>query len=201
MPERSADVLARRIAAFGLPGAAQKGPVVVSDHDWRHFVECLYSERITGLAVAAVAGVLKLSEEQSVDLMTGHKAAMAWALMVERTVLSVAEDLDAAGIPFVLLKGASLARTMYPDPEWRAFGDLDLLVRPRTGGVRVRCSSVADWSASYRSRAADSTSASARRPCSRAPTGSRSTCTRGSSWVRSACGWIWTSSSSTPLRS
>ena len=130
MPETRPDVLARRIAGFGLPGTMQPVPFVVSDHDWRSLIEWVYGERITGLAVAAVeAGMLKLSEEQNVDLITGHRAAMAWALMVERTVLSVAEDLDAAGVPFVLLKGASLARTVYPDPEWRAFGDLDLLVR------------------------------------------------------------------------
>jgi hypothetical protein len=32
-------------------------------------------------------------------------------------------------VQFVVLKGPALAHTFYPDPSWRFFGDLDLLVR------------------------------------------------------------------------
>ena len=36
--------------------------------------------------------------------------------------------LDGAGIPMRILKGPSLSRTVYPEPEQRLFGDVDILV-------------------------------------------------------------------------
>jgi hypothetical protein len=41
----------------------------------------------------------------------------------------VIADLAAVGIETRLLKGAATARLDYPDPAWRSFGDVDLLVR------------------------------------------------------------------------
>lgn len=38
--------------------------------------------------------------------------------------------LRAAAVPAVLLKGAALAKWLYPDPALRPFGDVDLLVHP-----------------------------------------------------------------------
>ncbi len=40
----------------------------------------------------------------------------------------ILEALGEAGIPVIVLKGAALAQTLYPDPALRPMGDLDLLV-------------------------------------------------------------------------
>ncbi|MEX2628336.1 MAG: nucleotidyltransferase family protein [Tistlia sp.] len=44
---------------------------------------------------------------------------------------SVLADILEAGIPIVALKGFASAYQLFPDPDLRAMGDLDLLVRPR----------------------------------------------------------------------
>ncbi len=41
-----------------------------------------------------------------------------------------------AEIPVIVLKGAALAQTLYPDPGLRPMGDLDLFVRPEDFNVR-----------------------------------------------------------------
>lgn len=49
----------------------------------------------------------------------------------------VVARLARAGIPFACLKGFATAHTLYPDPDLRTFGDLDLLVRPSDRGRLV----------------------------------------------------------------
>jgi hypothetical protein len=50
--------------------------------------------------------------------------------------LQCVRAIDAAGIPAVYLKGFANAHTLYPDPDLRLFGDLDILVRqPDLGRV------------------------------------------------------------------
>jgi hypothetical protein len=50
-------------------------------------------------------------------------------LAVERGLIEISEEFQSAAVEFVVLKGPALAHTVYPDPAWRFFGDLDLLVR------------------------------------------------------------------------
>lgn len=38
--------------------------------------------------------------------------------------------LQEAGIPYLILKGAALAHSVYPDPAWRPMDDFDVLVKP-----------------------------------------------------------------------
>src|SRR5450759_3717567 len=42
----------------------------------------------------------------------------------------ILEAFEVAHIPVMVLKGADLATTMYPRPELRHFGDVDLMVQP-----------------------------------------------------------------------
>jgi putative nucleotidyltransferase-like protein len=136
-------VMARRIAAFGLPGHEDTIPFPIADDRWPALVATLTQERCTGLAVAAAeSGWLQLSPEQLRDLFTRHREAMVQVLGMERKLLVLANALDQASVGFVLLKGASLARSVYPNPSWRAFGDLDVLVQ--TGDWRRACSVLRD---------------------------------------------------------
>jgi len=57
-------------------------------------------------------------------------AARARHLMMLRALGAVLEWLAHDGIPAVVLKAPALAERVYPDPAWRPFADLDILVRP-----------------------------------------------------------------------
>ena len=119
---------ANRIASFGLFEYME--PVDARDHDWRRLGSTLTTHRLTGVAWAATeGGALLLTEEQRTDLLDRHRGAMFAALNIERKLLRTADTLEDAGIRPVVLKGPALAHALYPDPSWRAFGDLDLLVR------------------------------------------------------------------------
>jgi hypothetical protein len=97
---------------------------------WRSFLTSLDMQRLTGVAQAAAeSGVLVLDEGQREDLTAHQGEAMLWALAVERKLLTLADLFADAGIEVVALKGPTMAHTVYPDPSWRPFGDLDLLVR------------------------------------------------------------------------
>ena len=122
--------LARRVAAFGLAGAPAPDPVVPSDHMWTRLFGLVQDERITGLAIESVAeGWLDLTDEQTEQLFAAHRDAMMWALLIERKLVGLADEFARDGIGFAVLKGASVARTVYAEPCLRSFGDVDLLVR------------------------------------------------------------------------
>jgi hypothetical protein len=125
--------LVRRIAAFGLPGADHHPPPpVMATEEWDLLLSTLESRRITGFALAAAeSGWLELTADQAESLLKAHRQAMLSPLAVERGLLEISAELDGAGVDFVVLKGPALAHTVYPDPSWRFFGDLDLLVRGR----------------------------------------------------------------------
>lgn len=125
------EVIARRVAAFGLPdGASGSAPISPDDQEWHLVLARLREEHTTGFAVAgAEAGWLDLSAEQMDLLLEAHRLAMLAPLAVERGLLELATEFDAGDVEFVVLKGPALAHTVYPDPSWRYFGDLDLLVR------------------------------------------------------------------------
>jgi hypothetical protein len=122
--------LARRIASFGMPGAPHPESVTLSDQRWEQLFVLVQGERITGPALESVAdGWLDLTDEQTERLYTAHRDAMTWSLLLERKLVALAEAFDRDAIGFAVLKGASVARTMYSEPCLRSFGDVDLLVR------------------------------------------------------------------------
>ena len=55
---------------------------------------------------------------------------MEHLLRLERAGLDVVRLLVDEGIDSVVLKGMALANTVYADPGWRSFGDVDVLVEP-----------------------------------------------------------------------
>lgn len=123
--------LALRVAGYGLPGHGA-AVIEVPKEDWDSFLLTLDSQRLTGVAAAASQdGTLRLSDEQLEELVDHHGHAMLWSLVVERKLLSLADRFDEAGIEFIALKGSTMAHTVYPDPSWRPFADVDLLVRTR----------------------------------------------------------------------
>ncbi len=121
--------LIRRIAAHGLEAEGERPPEEVSADDWPIVLDQLAGERLTGIAVAAAMDErLLLSELQARALLDRHRESMLVALALERRLLDVASAFRDEGIDVVVLKGPAVAHTFYPDPAWRNFGDLDLLV-------------------------------------------------------------------------
>jgi len=62
-------------------------------------------------------------------LQADYYTAAARSLFRERQLEQLLEALDSAGVQVVLLKGAALFKTVYPNPGLRTMGDLDLWVR------------------------------------------------------------------------
>jgi hypothetical protein len=120
--------LATRVAGFGLPG--QREALSIDAAAWPSVAAVLSSRRLTGIALAAMdADQLRLPNEAERDLVERHREQMVHSLALERRLLALGEAFDQAGLPFVALKGPAIAHTMYPDPSWRPFADVDVLVR------------------------------------------------------------------------
>lgn len=88
-----------------------------------------------------VAGFLARSFEQSGRLATLSEAvrnqlrqalidAQFARVTVDQTVRAAREGLEHEKVPFLLLKGAALGWSVYPDPVLRQMTDVDLLVAP-----------------------------------------------------------------------
>lgn len=117
-----------RIAAHGLDFAHDRFPVCATDQ-WPGVYRYIVGQRLTGLAVAACdAGELLIEEHERRELDDAQRTAMIQALEIESSSRAIVDALAGAGIRAVMLKGAALAHTVYPDAAWRPFGDLDLLV-------------------------------------------------------------------------
>lgn len=120
----------RAVASYGLGGRTD--PIAVPEGMWRRALSGLSWEKLTGLAAAALeAGDLSLSDEEAGELLERQEASMLHALTLERETVRLADACEDAGIDLIVLKGPALAHTAYPDPSWRPFGDLDVLVRSR----------------------------------------------------------------------
>jgi Uncharacterised nucleotidyltransferase len=132
-----------RITAFGLPGVPGEENMSVAEDAWEPMLGSLTKERLTGLAVAAAeSGWLELSDRQAEELLDRQREAMVWALLGERHLMRVGAALQAGGVDFLVLKGPALAHICYPDPSWRPYADLDLLVR--TSDWRAACGILAE---------------------------------------------------------
>jgi hypothetical protein len=129
----------RVVASFGSSERSAPETITPSPELWDGFLDELQRERLTGLAVAsAQAGSLRLDEAQTDGLLERHRGAMLWALELERMLLDLVDVFEAGGVESIVLKGPALAHSMYPDPSWRPFADIDLLVRTRDW--RAACS-------------------------------------------------------------
>lgn len=114
----NADVRAELVSAVG------------ADRDWEGFFS-----RARGHGVAEVTcHVLRQHEDllppEVVELML-HEARLgvARSIRCEAAVARVLDALAATGARPIVLKGPSVSRSLYPSPDMRQYGDLDLLVK------------------------------------------------------------------------
>ena len=115
--------------ARGLPGVSEAARLPVGGA-WEELFARLHAERAVSIVASAVVGeMLVATDAQRESLVIAHEAAMRSCVMLERSTLDLAETLGRTEIDFRILKGPAVAHLDYPDPSWRTFGDVDVLVR------------------------------------------------------------------------
>lgn len=118
----------QRVASFGLRPEAE--PLPLPRPAWSRAGARLVAARIAGLALAAVdVGAIEPPVRIVDRLRRAQDDAMLRCLDLERRLLAVVARLRDGGIDPLVLKGSALAHASYPDPAWRPFLDIDLLVR------------------------------------------------------------------------
>jgi hypothetical protein len=118
------------VAGFGLPGAPAPPSEPLVPEDWQALLLGVIHERIEGLLSAAVtSGAWPVTEGQLDDVRASARARAKVDLYLEHELLLVTRMLEDAGVACRVLKGQAWAHSVYPDPSWRGFGDIDLLVR------------------------------------------------------------------------
>ena len=128
----------RRIACAGLVASAsvgQAGAVVTVPSDqaeWSQLLLSVARHRISGLLTAAIeSGQVRVTDAQYQDAIDAQRERMTACLLLEDHLIHISTTLVAAGIDVRALKGPAVAHLDYPDPSWRVFGDVDILVRSR----------------------------------------------------------------------
>lgn len=95
-------------------------------------------KKVTGLAVASFrSGDLLLDVDQEAELAAVQAGLAAVALEIDSLTLRMLYELGGDGM--IVLKGIVHAHLDYPDPSWREYGDVDLLV------TRERMHDVERW--------------------------------------------------------
>lgn len=110
------------LAAVGLratPDLARTG--------WEPHLDPVMAHGLTGLLVEAWrTGAVALGDDALDRIETRAHALATLAVRLEAELLRLAPVLDRVG--GVVIKGPAIAHGAYPDPGWRPFTDLDLLV-------------------------------------------------------------------------
>ena len=125
-----AEGLARTAVAHGLRRSRVELPTaVVPDAAWTWLWSLVRARRLPGFLAAAVADGWPVDRFQAEQVADGHRRAAASCLLLERLLLDLAGELEAATVTYRVLKGPAHAHLLYADPAVRAFVDVDLLVR------------------------------------------------------------------------
>lgn len=99
--------------------------------DWAHFVDQTRWHRVAGQALAGLrstSAVVLAPPEILAQLDASYFETLARNLRARRALDSVCGPLAQSGVRWVLLKGAALLETVYPDAGLRPMLDVDLLV-------------------------------------------------------------------------
>lgn len=101
-------------------------------NDWRQVLEVVRAQRVAGLFSRALRmGCFEATPAQRAELDRLQTYFNLRTLWLESQLVDLVQLLDEASIDVRVLKGASFAHSLYPSPDLRAYGDVDLLVRRR----------------------------------------------------------------------
>lgn len=124
--------LLRAVAAYGLKSSLQVSPTEpLNQIAWEELLLHVRMQRISSLLTRAVVdGRVPATYAQIQEALDIDTQALARVLVLEATLVQLASVLGDADVHFRVLKGPAVAHLDYPDPAWRDFGDLDLLIHP-----------------------------------------------------------------------
>lgn len=126
----SADRVRADVLAFGLPGSSPRAHGRLDEATFAELMDWARRENVVGLLWHASHQLFDLDTAHAAQLHSEYADLDIETLSIEATALDVKAALDAAGIQFRVLKGLATANLLYPRPSWRAFRDLDVVVRP-----------------------------------------------------------------------
>jgi hypothetical protein len=105
------------------------GPVVPESATWAEWTWLARMERVAPLLYQLVDTTpTDLSDEQRQDIRQLQGGVMLRCVQLEHHLIVVAGLLAEHGIRSAVLKGGATAHLDYPDPSWREFSDIDLLI-------------------------------------------------------------------------
>ncbi len=108
-------------------------PKEFSTLDWNTWISLLKPHRILPLLAYHInlwPGECRPPPEIYDELVDEFHSALVQTMLTDRQLQFIMNGLAEVEIPTILLKGQSLARTIYPDPALRKSSDIDLLVLP-----------------------------------------------------------------------
>jgi hypothetical protein len=98
--------------------------------DWHALVELAVRHRVVSYVLERSArGALDLPVETERELRRAALLALAGVMRIDVDLRRIVSAFTTAGIPTMVLKGPVLARTIYPGPSFRPYGDIDLLIQ------------------------------------------------------------------------
>ncbi len=122
---------ARRRAALLRVVVDRAGPVAPARHDWSQWLWLAQFDRVAPLLYQLVDRTpTDLDDTDRSEIRQLHGAVMCRCVQLEHHLVEVSGLLAEQGIASAVLKGGVTCHLDYPDPSWREFSDIDLLVDP-----------------------------------------------------------------------
>lgn len=120
-----------RAALSGAKGVAPPEPLPDSDAAWSRVLALAVEHRVAALLLESLAHVPQAKVPSAVQraLTAQLLRNSATRLLCESTLSTLVDALRANQVEVIVLKGASVAHTLYPRPELRLYHDIDLLCR------------------------------------------------------------------------
>ncbi|UCF69053.1 MAG: nucleotidyltransferase family protein, partial [Acidobacteriota bacterium] len=98
---------------------------------WPSLIELAQKLDVSGLVAHRALSAARPTDDELVEtLRRQRQLAMRRTGFFSAEAARALEALDARGVVSLVLKGVSLARTVYEHPAERSFRDIDLLVAP-----------------------------------------------------------------------
>ena len=141
---------ADRSAALLRYAVAARGPVLPDAETWPEWLWLAELERIVPLLFHLVDSIpTDLTDEQRRQLREAQGSVLSRSVRLEHHLIGVSGLLGAHGIPSLVLKGAATAHLDYPDPSWREFHDIDLLIHAADRDESIALLATAGWVQGY----------------------------------------------------
>ena len=101
----------------------------LDDIGWHELCQWAREQRVLGL-LRLLCSEAPITDPQRQALTSAWHVSAVSTMLVEASLPSVADALNAAEIDWRILKGVATSRMVYAEPGLRSFGDIDILVRP-----------------------------------------------------------------------